>query len=924
MATDALPPDAQRSFDAARGRLAQGDARTALSHALVVTQRFPGFAPAWQVTGIAALHTGDLRLALEALQRAAKLSPDEGDVFANLAAAWLRSGRFAEAESAARRAHQLIPERAGPLLNLGTACQALGRLDDAVRAVEQALGLDRERPEAWNNMGNLYKEQGELVKAIAAYETALALEPNLREAFSNQLAALKLVPETSPEALLQAHLAYARRYECPALANYRPPARDSNPARRLRIGYVSPDCHTAVPAFIRPVLRQHDPEQFEVFCYFNNPQKPEPDPNIAARVQARIMSGHSDEAVAAQVRADEIDILIDIAGHTGKNRLGVFMERPAPIQITWLDYLGTTGLASMDYRISDTVADPPGTEAASHREALLRLPHAQWCWEAPADAPPVAALPAAQGKPFTFGSFNNYPKLTDATLALWSKLLATCPNSRLLVVGAAAGAAQARVRRALNVAPERLGFAPRVDAVRYRQLFAEVDLALDPWPFSGATTTLDALWQGVPVLTWPGETSASRSSASILSALKLVQFIASDETNYLAIAKRHAESPNQLAELRLALRPRLAASSLMDAAAFTRDLENLYRGVWGAWCGTAEHSSARVWPVSRWRETDRRFSEALAHLAARRWEQGIPELAAVLKAQPNWRLGQQYYASAVLAWAKEHPECLAPLRPAVPEPIPKHKLSIVVCSIDEGKLAQVSASFAERFAGWPHEFIAIRDAQSLAEGFNRGAGQATGEVLIFAHDDIRLISPDFAARLAHHLEHYDGVGVCGTDRLVSARWDAAGWPHLQGQFVQARPGESGLLLFVAGCAQAVMENAQGLDGVFVAVHRHVWEALRYDEDVFDGFHLYDLDFSWRAFESGFRLAVPLDLELLHQSKSNYGQAWWRYAQRFEAKYAASFAPPPKICSGYLQAGLKDIEEARLLLAGLRHYSFGQA
>jgi len=922
MDSRALPPEIQRSFDAARGRLAQGDARTALSHALVVTQRYPEFAPAWHVAGIAALHTGDLRLALDALQRAAKLAPEDGEVFANLAAAWLRAGRFAEAESAARRAHQLTPERAGPLLNLGTALQAQGRLDEAVTVVERALGLDRERPEAWNNLGNLYKEHGEVAKALRAYEIALELDPQLREAFSNKLAAMKLVPDISPEALLEAHLAYARRFECAVLANYQPPVRDADPARRLRIAYVSPDCHTAVPAFIRPVLRQHDPAQFEVFCYFNNPQKPEIDPAIASRVQTRIMSGHGDEAVAAQVRADEIDILIDIAGHTGKNRLGVFMHRPAPIQITWLDYLATTGLASMDYRISDAVADPPGSEAASHSEQILRMPHTQWCWEPPPDAPEVAPPPAAQGKRFTFGSFNNYSKLTDATLALWAKLLAACPGARLLVVGAAAGEAQERVRRALQLAPERLGFAPRVDALRYRQLFAEVDLALDPLPFSGATTTLDALWQGVPVLTLPGATSTSRSSASILHALDLDEFVAADEAPYLSIAKRLAESPARLAELRASLRARLAASSLLDAAAFTRRLENLYRAAWQSWCGTAERADGKVVPPARRRDIDRRFSDALASLSANRLEQGIAELAVVLKAQANWKLAQQYYASAVLAWAKQHPECLTEFAGTVPEPARKLKFSIVVCSIDEAKLAAAKASFAERFADWPHELIAVRDAKSLAEGFNRGASRSTGEVLIFAHDDIRLLAPDFAARLAQHLERYDGVGVCGADRLVGARWEAAGWPHLQGQILHARPGDGGVLLFVAGCAQAVMENAQGLDGVFVAVHRRVWEAVRFDEATFDGFHLYDLDFSLCAHEAGFRLAVPLDLRLLHQSTGSYGKAWWHYARRFEAKHQGKLAPPPKSCAGHLQARLKNAEESLSLLAGLRHYRFG--
>lgn len=918
----APPPEWQRQLDAARARLLHNDAKTALAHAMVLTQRGPQYAPGWQLAGVAALQTGDLRLALEALQKAAALAPEDFECHNNLAAAWIRAGRYAEAAQAAQRAHQLMPSKPGPLLNWSNALQALGRLDEAVSAAEQALAQEREHPQAWNNLGNLYKEQGRADDALAAYETALELAPELREAFSNKLAAMKLLPEIAPKDLLAAHRAFAQRYECPVLASYQPSARDLNPERRLRIGYVSPDCHSAVPAFFRPVLRHHDPERFEIYCYYNNPQRLSDTSPWAQRIQSRVMLGHSDEAVAQQVRADAIDILVDIAGHTGKNRLGVFMHKPAPIQMTWLDYLGTTGLQCLDYRITDAIADPTPWAEEAHRETLLRLPQPQWCWEAPQDAPPVAPLPAAEGAPFTFGSFNNYSKLTDATLGLWSRLLAACPDSRLLVIGAAAGAAQERVRKALGVRAERVAFVPRVGARAYRELFAQVDLALDPLPFSGATTTLDALWQGVPVLTLPGRTSASRSSVSLLTALDLAEFVAEDEARYLALAQAWSQDRDRLAALREVLRERLRHSPIMDGARFTRALETLYREAWRAYCEPENAVNRGGAAVSGWRVSERQFEQALAKLQSGREEEAIADLDAVLAHRQNWRLAQQVYTSAVLAWAKRHPECLAPAPTPAIEESARETISVIVCSVDDAKQSAVAAGYRERFAGWPLELVVLTDARSLAEAYNRGAAMATGDILVFSHDDIALLTPDFAPRLQAHLAAYDGIGVCGAKQLVGPHWEQAGRPHLQGQILHRRPAEAGLLLLAAGCAQPVMEGVQGLDGVFIAVRRRVWETVRFDEDTFDGFHLYDLDFSFRAALAGFNLAVPLDLLLRHDSLGRYDAAWRVYAQRFERKFAQRLAPPPAVCAGSIGVRLNSVDEARLVLAGLRHFGFG--
>jgi predicted O-linked N-acetylglucosamine transferase (SPINDLY family) len=923
-----LPEVARRAYIGASASLQAGDARAALAQVLALVQRHPDFASGWHLAGLVALQVGDLRLAIEALEKGVRIAPAEQELVSNLSAAYLRVGRHLDAERTAEAAHQLAPHKAAPLLNRSTALQALGRLDEAVRGAEQALALEPERPQAWNNLGNLYKEQGRLADALSAYQKALELDPNLREAFSNRLAALKLDPEQTPASLLEAHRAFAARYECPVLAEHRLLDHDAQPDRRLRIGYVSPDCHGAVPAFLQPIWRSHDPAGFEIYCYFNNPQAPETTAALADKIQQRVMRGMSDAAVADQVRADRIDILVDIAGHTGKNRLGVFMLRPAPIQMTWLDYLGTTGLDSMDYRITDLQADPPPIAQAAHSEMLLHLPQPQWCWDAPVAAPPVAPMPATRSAQFTFGSCNNYSKLTDATLALWRGLFASVPESRLLVVGAPEGEAQRRVRRALALPPERLAFSPRVGATAYRNLFAQIDLMLDPVPFSGATTTLDALWQGVPVLTLPGATSASRSSASLLRALGLDDFVALDADDYRAIAARCVAGRENLAVLRAGMRQRLASSPIMDAKRFTAALETLYRRAWMAWA-TAKSSLATDAPAALevrttpWRGQELAFAKAVDLLHAGQLDEGIGLLGEVLVERQNWALAQRYYASAVLAWARHHPECARSFTDRLPQPPGAPKVSIIVCSIDADKLASVRMSYAERFAGLPHEFIAITNAKSLAEGYNRGAAKADGEILVFSHDDIALLTPDFAPRLLSHLAQFDGVGVCGTRRASGATWDRAGRPYLAGHILHHQPGETGFLLFVAGCCPAVMREVEGLDGVFIAVRRQVWEALRFDEEAFDGFHLYDLDFSLRAARQGFSLAVPQDLMLSHQSIGRFDHAWGEYARRFEAKHAANLAPPLGRCAGNMHVRMTSIDEARLLLAGLRHFEFGK-
>jgi predicted O-linked N-acetylglucosamine transferase (SPINDLY family) len=296
--------------------------------------------------------------------------------------------------------------------------------------------------------------------------------------------------------------------------------------------------------------------------------------------------GVSDARLAEMIREDEVDILVDLAMHTAGNRLPVFARRPAPVQVTWLGYPGSTGLRSIDYRLTDPRMEPPGEEPAWSAERPVRLPDC-WCCYQPADeSPGIHALPASSADGVTFGSLNNFTKVHDGVLALWARVLMAVEESRLVML-CPEGRARDRVRaffEARGIAKERVelvGFLPRRE---YLSLYQRIDIGLDPFPFNGMTTTCDALWMGTPVLTLPGEMPASRAGLSLLSSVGLAEFAASSEERYVRLAVELARDLPRLADLRATMRARMLASPLMDAPRFARNVESAYRSMWQAWC----------------------------------------------------------------------------------------------------------------------------------------------------------------------------------------------------------------------------------------------------------------------------------------------------------------------------------------------------
>ena len=518
-----------------------------------VLERDPGMVKAWELLGVAALNLADYPLAAERFERVLALAGDDAQALANAAEANRRADRCDRALELIVRAIALKPGCA-PFLHI------------------QVLALES----SW---------RGD--EALAACREALRLHPDFAKLHTSYMTLLNRAC-ADPALILDAHRRWAERYAASHPADP-PHGNPPQPERRLRIGYVSADFRQhAVSHFVLPLLEHHDPARMEVYCYSNTPKTDE----ITRRCEAlashwRDIVALPDAAAADLIRGDGIDILIDLSGHTSGNRLGLFARKPAPVQVTYLGYPATTGLAQMDYRLTDGRADPCGPSEPRYVERLLRMPHSLWCFAPPPRMPEVGPLPASGAGHITFGSLNSVFKLTRQQLALWSRLLLALPGSKLVLATVPAGAPRARIARefeANGVDPARLEFHGFLSWDEFWALHGRIDIALDTFPCNGGATTCETLWLGVPLVSLAGGVFLSRAGLSILTTVGLHELVAHSADEYLRIAADLAGDLARLAGLRAGLRERMRASPLLAAAAFTRDLENCYRAIWRQWC----------------------------------------------------------------------------------------------------------------------------------------------------------------------------------------------------------------------------------------------------------------------------------------------------------------------------------------------------
>ncbi len=554
--------------------------------------------PAQMGLGSAYAALGDPR-AEQHFREAARLKKDSEEACLAMAR-WLdKSGRREEAVQWFDRTVALRPDNVGAWVDLAAVCGELGRVDQAMAHARRALELEPQNLAAAATLGAVLSSAGRNDQAAevlldvlgrarvdeAEHAGAEPLKPQQRSVLAAVLSNLFLLrhyeADYDPARLAREQETFGR------IVDRHDPARRFEPSERqkVRIGYVSGDFRRhAVASFIEPIFAHHNRERFEIYCYSNWANADE----ITERLKGYAdhwepIFNVPDAEVAERIERDRIDILVDCSGHTGGNRLPLFGLKPAPVQATYLGFPGSTGLASIDYRISDPWADPPGLTEQYHQEKLIRLPHTFYCYRPHDDAPEVSPSPAQEVGHVTFASFNLFRKVTGRMMELWAQILAAVPGSRLVMITHANEDQRMRaIFAAAGVAPERLELVQRGRLIEYYQRLAKVDIQLDTHPYNGHTTTCDCLWMGIPVVTLAGGTSVSRSGVSVLNNVGHPEWIANTPDQYVRIATELAGDVPHLAMLRRTLRSEMAGSPICDARQITRDLEGAFETMWNA------------------------------------------------------------------------------------------------------------------------------------------------------------------------------------------------------------------------------------------------------------------------------------------------------------------------------------------------------
>jgi predicted O-linked N-acetylglucosamine transferase (SPINDLY family) len=608
-------------YEAARNLEA---AATALSRAL---KHRPDWVGALLNYGVILKQMGRSHEAEVILARALTLDPANADVANELAKILYARGAYEDAAQRLRRLIERVPEfqeayrslfyvceaqqdltAAADILeqalarwpdwddalrHLGATLKKMQRLGEAEAVLRRAIVVAPNNPAGYQALGTIVLAQSRVAEALECFGNARRLDPESFELESAELFTLNLYDGISSEALLERHKTFGSRIEATHPARFKPFRNAKDPERPLRVGYVSGDFNSnPVSLFMIPLLEQHDRRAYEIYCYSTGTIVDDFTLTVQSLATWRDVSSKTHTELADEINHDRIDILVDLSGHSRETRLAAFAQQPAPVQVSWLGYLNTTGMKRIQYRLSDPHSDPPGIAECYHTESLWRLPRSQWCYRPrPAlDYSSRAVPPCADNGYTTFGSFNDAPKISLSARKLWADILLASPKARMVLVGIPEGRAQDDLMRYFEdagVHRSRITIAERASLQEYFGRFNEVDIALDTTPYSGGTTTCDAVWMGVPVVTVPGSRSVSRSTSSILTNLGLSEWIASSNEDYIRKALKFSVDHHGLRQLRQTLRQRMQRSSLMDEGGFARDVETAYRAMWRAWCSGA-------------------------------------------------------------------------------------------------------------------------------------------------------------------------------------------------------------------------------------------------------------------------------------------------------------------------------------------------
>ncbi len=582
----------------------------------------PDYADAHSNLGNSLYRKGQLDEAVAAYQRAIKLNPKHGIAHCNLSAALKDSGRLDDAIASANRAIQINPNSAKAYNNLGNAQERKGQYDDAIvsykhaiqlnpnsavapgnlgalqakqgrmdesaELLQRAIQLNPKSAKTYGQLGNTLRDTGQLEQAITTYRRAIELRLGDSALHSKLLYALHFAPSHDARTIYEEHRLWNQKHAEPLRKLIQPHRNNVDPHRSLRIGYVSPDfTFHPVGRFIHPLLAAHDRDQFIVHCY-SDVHRPDgwTDRIRASASQWRSIVGLSDDAVAQSIREDQIDVLVDLTMHMPDNRMNLFARKPAPVQVTYLAYCSTTGLATMDFRLTDPHLDPPQVDGSSYSEKSVHLPETYWCYQLDGPVPDVNPLPLKKVGYVTFGCLNNFCKTSPVAIETWTQVMQAVPQSRF-IIHALEGSHRQRMSeqfQSRGIDPQRLRFLGRIPFLEFLRIHHEIDIALDSFPYNGGTTTCDAMWMGVPVITLAGPTAFGRSGVSLLRNVGLPDLIAESPQQLVQIAHNLAGDVQRLVDLRQTMRDRMRASVLMDSHRFAGNVESAYRRMWEDWC----------------------------------------------------------------------------------------------------------------------------------------------------------------------------------------------------------------------------------------------------------------------------------------------------------------------------------------------------
>ncbi|MBF0380748.1 MAG: tetratricopeptide repeat protein [Magnetococcales bacterium] len=564
------------------------DAAKSLQNAITIN---PNSALAHCNLGVILLKQGKHDKATTSLQKAIEIQPDYAEALCNLGVAFKEQGQLNEAINYYHKATTVQPNFSEAHFNLGNLLSSQTRLEDAAVCYNNAITINPNYAEAYSNLAAVLKSQGNINEALFCYQKAVSIKPNFQEAHSNFLLCLQYSKVNSKH-ILDHHKMWGKNHtqHLAKCTHTLPKSDDVN--KQLHIGFVSGDFHKhSVSYFVESIFQSLNKKKFLIHCYYNS----NIEDNVTEQLQTHVdkwrnIFAKNDETVVELVRSDKIDILVDLSGHTKNNRLLLFARKPAPIQVTYLGYPNTTGLDVMDYRITDEIADPQGEAEQFCVENLVRLKNGFLCYSPPSQTPDVAPLSLKTNGYVTFVSFNNLAKISAEVVKTWAKILNEVPDSKLLIKNNSLGCPSVKNRyislfEQESIDASRLILLPRVEDVEdHLSTYAKGDIALDPFPYNGTTTTCEALWMGVPVIALRGERHSGRVTASILTQVGLEEHIAENVDEYIEKAVVLANDHSKLKKYRKKLRSKIKKSSLCDGKEFSKNMASAFRDMWKKWC----------------------------------------------------------------------------------------------------------------------------------------------------------------------------------------------------------------------------------------------------------------------------------------------------------------------------------------------------